>query len=96
MRDLHVQLVNSELKEMVKPPVESKDVPDIELVFARSKQVLSKLKIGLAGLIALRSWEEDLGTFDQTCGHGEDAHQESPILSRANQAPLRDRDEFLD
>lgn len=68
---------------------------NIELVFAGSQQILSKFRVRLADLLALRRREEWFGAFDQTYRHGEDAHQESSILSRADQASLGDRDEFL-
>lgn len=68
---------------------------NVKLVFAGSQQVLSKFKVRLASLIMLRSWKKAFGTFDQTKRYGEDAHQKSSILSRADQASLGDSDEFL-
>ena len=80
---------------MTKPTIKSEDVPDVELVLADSEKVLSNLVVSLAGLIALRSWKEGLGTFDQTRRHREDAHQECAILRSADQTTLGDRDKFL-
>jgi hypothetical protein len=81
--------------EISKPTVKSEDVPNIKLVLADPEKVLGKLIISLPSLIPLRSWKEDLRTFDQTRRHGEDAHQKCAILRTAYHAALGDRNKFL-
>lgn len=70
-------------------------MPNVELVFAGSKQILGKLEVRLAGLLMLRGWKDKFSILDQAYCHGEDAHQESSILSGTDQASLGDRDKFL-